>query len=364
MRRNRISFRSGILNGVVGTLALGALFFVADPAPLAAQWPPLTMPQPSPAASVSQTVGVTRITIAYARPAVNDRKVWGELVPYGQVWRAGANMNTTIEVSTPFSVAGHAVPAGTYGLHVLPTEKEWTVIFSRDAGRWGSFGYDEKHDALRVPLTPAAGAMTESLQYTFDNVTDEAADIVLAWEKLRVAIPIQVDTKAETIAALERDLTGLAQFFWQPWNTAANYSFNNKVDVAKGEAWAQRSIDIAPNFINSKTKAKFLRLKGDTAAADALVSGALGNATEQEVNAYGYELVGEGKTAEAIAMFRKNVKDHPQSWNTYDSLGEALLQDPKTAAEGIAMYRKALSMAPAAQKARIEGILAKAGAKN
>ena len=363
MHMNRISSRSGILNGFAATLVLAALLSAAAPAPLAAQWPPLTTPQASPAASVTQTVGVTNVVIDYARPMVKGRAVWGELVPYGEVWRAGANMNTTVEVSTPFSVQGKALPAGTYGLHMIPTAGEWTVIFSKDSGQWGSFSYDEKHDALRLQVTPAAGEMTEALEYTFDNVTNESADIVLAWEKVRVAIPIAVDTKAETMAALSRDLTGLAQFFWQPWNTAANYSFNNKVDVAQGEAWASKSVEMNPNFINSRTKARFLRLKGENAAADALVAKALGGATEQEINLYGYELMGEGKAGEAIVMFRKNVKDHPQSWNTYDSLGEALLKDPKTAAEGIAMYKKALSMAPAAQKARIEGVLAKAGAK-
>ena len=359
MSMNRMPFRSGFLD--VRRIALAGLALAALAAPLAAQYPQLTTPQPSPAASVSQTVGITKITVDYARPAVKGRTIWGDLVPYGQVWRAGANMNTVVDVSTPFSVQGHQLPAGKYGLHTIPTAKDWTVIFSNDADQWGSFSYNEKRDALRVTVTPTAGPMEESLAYWFDDVTDNGTNLVLAWEKVRVAIPIAVDTKTETMAALKSDLNGLAQFFWQPWNAAANYSFNNKIDVAQGEAWASKSVEMNENFINSRTKAKFMRLRGDNAGADALVAKAMGGATEQELNAYGYELLGEGKTAEAITMFRKNAKDHPQSWNTYDSLGEALLKDPKTAAEGVAMYKKALAMAPAAQKARIEGIIAKAG---
>jgi tetratricopeptide (TPR) repeat protein len=246
---------------------------------------------------------------------------------------------------------------------MIPTETEWTVILSRDAARWGSFGYDPANDAARFTVSPAPAPTTESLQYSFDRVEDDSADLVLAWGELRVALPIEVDTKAETIAALRRDLTGLAQFFWQPWNTAANWAIDHGVALDEASAWIERSIGINDNFLNNKTKAKLLRARGDAAGADALLARALGGATEQEVNQYGYELLGENRRAEAIAIFRKNVKDHPRSWNCYDSLGEALLGDPQTAAEGVAMYRKALAMAPAAQKQRIEGILARQAAK-
>jgi len=327
---------------------------------VSAQWPPLSMPGPSPAASVSQTVGISKITIDYARPRVNGRKVWGELVPYGEVWRAGANTNTTITFSTAVEISGRPLSAGTYGLHMLPTEKEWTAIFSRDHERWGSFGYEEKNDALRVQVTPGNGPMTESLAYSFDAVTGDSAEIVLQWETLRVAIPVKFDTPAAVVAALRADLTGLPQFFWQPWNTAANYCLNNKVNLDEAERWIARSIEINENFINSKTKSKLLRLKGDAAGADALLAKALAGATEAEVNQHGYDLLGESKLDEAIAIFRQNVRKYPQSWNAQDSLGEGLAAAGK-GAEATAAYRKALSMAPASQKARIEAILARLG---
>src|SRR5262245_46873826 len=118
-------------------LALAAL--VLGSASAFGQLPPLTLPQASPEASVSQTVGLTDITITYHRPAVNKRTVWGDLVPYGQVWRAGANENTTIEFSSPVTVGGKPIPAGTYGLHMLPTDKDWSVMLSSTSTAWGSF---------------------------------------------------------------------------------------------------------------------------------------------------------------------------------------------------------------------------------
>src|SRR6187401_667501 len=108
--------------------------------------PALDLPQPSQAALVRQRVGVTDITINYHRPLVNGRKIWGELVPLGQVWRAGANENTTIEFSSPVSVEGKPLSAGKYGLHMIPNAESWTIIFSKMAVAWGSYTYDQKED--------------------------------------------------------------------------------------------------------------------------------------------------------------------------------------------------------------------------
>src|SRR5438445_7759292 len=108
----------------------------------------LKVPEPSPAATVSQTIGLTKIDVSYHRPAVNKRKVFGALVPYDVVWRAGANENTLITFSSPVKIEGHALPAGSYGLHMIPTAKQWTVIFNSVTTAWGSFAYNEKEDVL------------------------------------------------------------------------------------------------------------------------------------------------------------------------------------------------------------------------
>jgi tetratricopeptide (TPR) repeat protein len=319
---------------------------------------PLNVPQASPEASVAQKVGVTDIKISYHRPAVNKRKVWGELVPYNEVWRAGANENTTISFSTNVAVAGQKLAAGTYGLHMLPTEKDWSVIFSKQAAAWGSFSYDPKEDALRITATPQPAEFQERLGYTLDEPTDNSVQVAMHWEKLRVAFPVTVETPQVVVESLRRELRGLPRFFWQGWNQAAAYCLRNNVNLDEALEWANQSVGIAENFTNLRTKAGLLEKKGDTKTAEALRARSLARATEVEMNAYGYQLLGQKKTDEAIETFKKNVKDHPASWNVYDSLAEAYAAkgDKKLAVEN---YNKALSMAPESQKKRINDALAK-----
>src|SRR6202795_3375021 len=134
--------------------SLFCLLMAAMPGVSPAQSFVLDLPLASQRAEVSQRIGVTDITINYHRPLVNDRKVWGGLVPYGQVWRAGANINTTITFSDPVTIEGKPLAAGTYGLHMIPNENEWTIIFSKNSTSWGSFTYKEAEDALRVNVKP------------------------------------------------------------------------------------------------------------------------------------------------------------------------------------------------------------------
>ena len=137
--------RTALAAGLLSILILGA----ADAA--LAQ---IDLPRPSPNASVSQTVGITEITLKYSRPGVKDRQIWGKLVPYYKVWRMGANENTTIKFSTPVKIDGHELAAGIYGLQAIPTSGEWTIIFSKDADEWGAFDYKQENDALRIEAKP------------------------------------------------------------------------------------------------------------------------------------------------------------------------------------------------------------------
>ena len=342
--------------------AVPALAITLLSAAAAIAQPALTLPQASPEASVSQKVGLTEIEIRYHRPAVNKRTVWGDLVPYDEVWRAGANENTTISFSSPVTVNGKPLAAGTYGLHMIPTKGDWTIAFSNMNVAWGSFSYDEKEDALRVTAKPQAAGFEERLSYRFDDPTDKSVTVAMRWEKLEVPFTVEVDTPSVVIASLRNELRGLPRFGWQGWNGAAAYAMRNKVNLDEALTWVDRSISMQENFTNLRTKAGILEAKGDVKTAAELRDKAMKIATEVEINAYGYQLLGAGKTDEAIEIFRKNVKDHPQSWNTYDSLGEAYDRkgDKKLAAEN---YRKAQSMTKDPdQKKRIAGILAKMGA--
>src|SRR5437764_7651992 len=155
----------------------------------------LDLPRPSQHAVVTQRIGITDITLNYHRPLVNGRKIWGGLVPYGEVWRSGANENTTISFSTPVKVEGHELPAGTYGLQTIPTAGDWTVIFSKDANEWGAFSYKQADDALRIQAKPQPAEMRERLAFEFDDVTDTSAKVVLHWEKLKVPFTVEADPK-------------------------------------------------------------------------------------------------------------------------------------------------------------------------
>jgi hypothetical protein len=337
--------------------SLLALATIGWPVASIAQVPPLTLPQASPEASVTQTVGLTRLEIRYHRPAVNKRKVWGELVPLGEVWRAGANENTTISFSSPVTVEGQKLAAGTYGLHMIPGEKEWTVAFSNVTSAWGSFSYDEKEDAARVTAKPESAPHQERLSYTFDEPTADSVVLAMRWEKLRVPLAIKIDLGRTVLESYKAQLRGLPRFGWQGWNQAANWAAQNGIDLDDAMAWVDRSIGMNRNFTNLRTKSLVLAKKGDTAAADALSREALSIATEVEINAYGYQLLGQKQVDEAIAMFQKNVKDHPDSWNAYDSLAEAygIKGDKKKALEN---YTRALNMTTVdLQKTRIAGVI-------
>ncbi|HEY8019686.1 MAG TPA: DUF2911 domain-containing protein [Thermoanaerobaculia bacterium] len=218
-------------------------------------------PRPSPNASVSQLVGITEITLHYSRPGVKNRKIWGGLVPYGQVWRTGANENTTIAFSTPVKIGGHELPAGTYGLQTIPTAGDWTVIFSKDAELWGAFDYKAEHDALRIQATPRPAEPEERMSFAFDDLTDTSATVVLRWERLAVPFTVEVDTPKLVVARAQSRLG------WRALNQAAAYCLQGGCAGDEGLRWADASIAVDGNFSNYQTRARLLAKKGDYKAA-------------------------------------------------------------------------------------------------
>jgi tetratricopeptide (TPR) repeat protein len=341
------------------TFALSVLVLAAAAGPAAAQQL-LKVPEPSPAAEVEQTVGLTNLKINYHRPAVAGRKVWGELVPFGEVWRVGANENTTISFSSPVKIGGKTVAAGTYGLHAIPTAKDWTVIFNRVSSGWGSYAYDAKDDALRLTVTPQPSeAFEERLSYRFDDPTEGSVVAALRWEKLKLPIKIDVDTPAVVMASMRDQLHGAPQFNPDAWAQAARYWVGHGGNLDEAQKMADRSIAMRETFNNVSVKAAIAEKKGDTKTATALRTHSMEIATEADLNQYGYGLIGQKKVDEAISIFQKNVSAHPASWNAYDSLAEAYLVkgDKKAAADN---YGKALTMVKdAPNKKRIEQTLSK-----
>jgi Protein of unknown function (DUF2911) len=244
------------------TVLLGALMALGVAAPVRAQAPAaaVQLPRPSPNASVSQTIGVTEVTIHYSRPGVKGRAIWGKLVPYGEVWRTGANENTTIHFSTAVRIDGKELPAGLYGLQTLPGPEDWVIILSKDADQWGAFTYKQEHDALRFHVKPvAAAASQEWMSFAFNDLSDSAAVLELRWERLAVPFKIEVATP-QLIADAAR-----TNQRWQ--DAAAAWCVQAGSCLDEASRWLDASIATDPGFGNQRTKARLLAQRNDFPAA-------------------------------------------------------------------------------------------------
>jgi len=294
----------------------------------------ITTPRtPSPGASISQTIGISTVTINYSRPSVKGRAIWGELVPYGWTlqgspepapWRAGANENTVIHFSHDAKVEGQTVPAGSYGLFFTVNKDDTgEVILSKDYRSWGAFHYDPKQDQVRTNIKLRPHAMTEILTYDFINLTKNSAELVLNWENKQFPVKIEFAVDDIIMANATEELKSTTGFNWVGWSSAANYALQNNLDTAQAMKWANQSITMNKNFTNLMVKAGILRKQGKTEEAAKIETEALTMASNAEVNAYGYQLLGQNKYDEAIAVLELNTKRYPEDANTWDSLGEA-----------------------------------------
>lgn len=338
--------------------AIALSFLLAIPSLLHAQNYRLDLPWPSPHATVSQVVGMTTISVDYHRPGVNKRAIWGGLVPYDTVWRAGANENTVLSSTSAFTVGGTTLPAGRYGVFMIPTRTTWTIALSKQSNAWGAFSYDATEDAVRFVVTPTPAEFTERLQYNFDDPTNTTVTLTMRWEKVAVSFPLSVNTSVVVLDSLKSQLRNLPRFWAPAWQQAAGWALANTTNLDLPNVWADSAILLAPTFASYSVKARVLDRQGKHAEADSLRQAHLASANEAELNAYGYLLVSQKKNNEALAIFLRVTKEYPDSWNAWDSLGEmyvTLGDKPKA----VANYKKALAMTTdPAQKQRIEGILA------
>ncbi len=244
-----------------------------------AQQPQVKLLRLSQYATVSQTVGVTDMTVYYHRPGVKGREIWNKLVPFGQVWRAGANNATTFEFSQDVTIGGTTLKAGKYEFFVIPAETEWTVIFNSAQDQWGAYSYDSTKNVLKLNVTPEAIPNEEWLSYSFSDLTISSAKISMKWEKYSVSFTVTTNTE-EIVKKLETNYSSLAA---QQAATFARYSFDNKSDWEKGMAAIDRAIAVTPNFSNLSLKANLFAQKEQwsdavKAGEEALKAGKAGNA--------------------------------------------------------------------------------------
>lgn len=229
----------------------------------------ISLPRPSPNASVHQLVGVTDVTVSYSRPGVKERKIWGDLVPYDKVWRTGANEATIVTFSKDVKVNGSDLKAGSYSLHTIPTTGDWTVIFNSWADPKAFYNYDASKDVLKLTVKPVESPMTERLTFSFPAVDDNSATLRMAWEKVALDLRIETDTQAQVMAQAKTALED-----WRPAFQAANYAWEKgaKADAMK---WIDQSIAAKEGMSNLTLKARMLADAGKTKDAIATIEKAI-----------------------------------------------------------------------------------------
>jgi tetratricopeptide (TPR) repeat protein len=342
--------------------SLFCLLLAAMPGVSPAQSFVLDLPLQSQRAEVSQRIGVTDVTIDYHRPLVNDRKVWDGLVPYGKVWRAGANMNTTIKFSDPVQIEGKPLDKGTYGLDMIPNADEWTIIFSKNSTSWGAFTYDQAEDALRVTVKPKASDMHNALTYDFDDLQKDSAVVELEWEKIAVPFKVSVDVHDLAQANLKNQLRNLSQYTWMSWDDAANYLLTEKIAYNDALTYANKSIENEDRYDNEMTKSKVLTALNRKDEAMVAQKKALDMASPLQIHMYARQLQGEKRSDEAFVIFRENAKKHPDQWYVHSGLARIYCSQGKFD-DAAKEMKVALAGAPDNQKSYVDGLVKKLESK-
>ncbi|MFY0593426.1 DUF2911 domain-containing protein [Roseivirga sp.] len=278
----------------------------------------------SPAAEVSQTIGISKVSVKYSRPAVNGRtgKIWGQLVPYGYTnlgfgnggnnpWRAGANENTVITFSHDVKVEGQELSAGTYGLHIAVFENgEAEVIFSNNTTSWGSYFYLESEDALRVKVKSEENAFTESLTYSFVDITPNSANLVLDWENKRFPIGVGFAVHDIVVENAKNELRSTAGFGFQGPLSAAQYLASNNIQLDQALTWANQAIGLQRNANTLGLKGQILFASDKNEEAYAAMDEMVDHPTAQPNNFYNYgiQLLTKDEDDRALALFEKMNK--------------------------------------------------------
>jgi hypothetical protein len=228
----------------------------------------LKLPRVSPAATVTQTLGVTDLTVAYSRPGVKDRVIWGGLVPWDKPWRTGANEATRFTTTDSIQFGGKGLAAGSYALLTIPGKDEWSVVINSEKDLWGAFEYKPEKDVLRVSVKPAVlDSPQEWMEFSFEDLTPASANLVLRWEKLRVAVPIVVNVNDKVLAAARAAVAAMKADDWRTPYQAASFCLTNDVALEEGHGWLEKSLAVQENYSNLGLKARYQAKHGEKADA-------------------------------------------------------------------------------------------------
>lgn len=264
------------------------LALIAAAAPAAAQ---IETPPLSPRAVVEQQVGLTKVTLDYSRPGVKGRKIFGELEPWGAVWRTGANASTKVTFEEAVTFGGESVPAGKYGLYSIPGEDSWTVILSKQTELWGAGGYDPKEDQVRVEVTPITlPSVHETFTIDLQSFEATGADFVIAWETTKIVVPLGVDTNSKVMAQIDEQVRNAeGEVAPRIYFDAAMYLMENGGDLEEAAGWMKTAVDASPGaFWMSYYQAELAHRMGDMELARAAATKSLEEAEASERGDFGY----------------------------------------------------------------------------
>jgi hypothetical protein len=242
----------------------------------------MKMPRPSQKSVLTQTIGVTDVTITYSRPGVKGRQIWGSLVPYDAVWRTGANEATDIAFSDDVTINGSKLAKGTYSLHTIPGKDEWTIIFNSVADQWGSYSYDAAKDSLRVKAKPEKAPFTEWLTFEVPSLSADSGTVAIRWENLSVPFTVGTDSINKTLAGARTALATAKPDDWRTPYGAASFAFDNNVAVDDASKWLDQSIKANANVANLYLKARMQAKAGDKAGAIKSAEMAIAKATPEQ----------------------------------------------------------------------------------
>jgi hypothetical protein len=323
----------------------------------------LNIPRVSQRGTVTQRIGLTDVTITYHRPTVGGREIWGKTVPYGKVWRAGANENTTITFTDDVSIEGKPLAAGTYGLHTIPDKDQWTIIFSKNSTSWGSFSYDEKEDALRATVKPHAAESFELLTYVFDDIKPDSAEATLRWEKLAVPFRISVDVKAVVLKSIKNELRSVGGFTWIGYDEGAQWCLDNNYNLEEALKWEETSIQNEDRFENWETKSRILDAMGRKEEGTKALSAALAKANAIQLYTYARGLQRSGNAKRAFELYPQVPKKDANHWVSHLALARISSNagDFPTAAKEMT---QAIGRAPDATKPFLQPLLKRLEAKD
>lgn len=324
----------------------------------------------SPRAEVTQYVGAFAFaSVEYSRPFVRNRQVFGDLVPFGLAddnfgpkdgmpWRTGADENTVLTLSHDAIVGGENVPRGTYSIHTIPGENEWTIILNTNSSGWGSYFYDENNDVARFTVPVQESAFTENFTIFFDSITKSGFHIYIQWDKTKVSVPVTFDVHSINLDEYDKLLTSLPGFNPQAWAQAAQYCVNNGVEFQRGLIYANKAVAMSGgnNFSYTILAAQLHQLAGDIMAADAIINEKIAEATERHLSVYGNWLMQQERWDRAIEILVMNVKKNSKSWAAHQVLAKAYL-GAGNIKEAESSYKSAIKNASGAQKTMLQSEL-------